>query len=92
MWHEHPSLNSCAVYEEDSFLKKDYLMEVGRLIREETKHGLSRINMMILGGIRSLEPWEFDEVLRCGVSQVFIGVESKLRPQNYDKAQGRTAR
>lgn len=92
LWHAHPGLSSCAVYEEDSFLKKDYLMEVGRLIREETEFGLSRINLMILGGIRSLEPWEFDEILRCGVSQVFIGVESKLAPENYDKARGRTAR
>ncbi len=92
LWCEDPDLLSCAMYEEDSFTKKEYLMEVGRLIREETTHGLSRVNLMILGSIRSLEQWDLDDVARCGVSSVFIGVESKFAPGTYEKSRGRTAR
>ncbi len=90
MWKEQSDLLTAAVYEEDSFLDKDYMMEVGRGIREDTESGLSRINMMILGGVRSLDQWEFDEVAECGISMVFIGVESKFAPTSgYNKSTGR---
>lgn len=92
LWRDDPDLLTCNVYEEDSFTERDYLLEVGRGIREDTEAGLARINMMVLGSVRALDRWDFDEVARCGVSAVFIGVESKFAPrEGYEKSRGRAA-
>ena len=91
-FRENHDLLSVIILEEDSFAQKEYLMEIGRLLREdEEAEGLSRLNFYMLGGIESMDQWTFDEILLTGCIASFIGVESKFAAEHgYKKRRGRS--
>ena len=89
-YREHPQLLTVIILEEDSFAQKDYLSEIGRLIREDTEiGGLGVMSYFMLGGIESLSEWSYDDLLLTGMLAAFIGVESKFAPEHgYKKRRG----
>ncbi len=93
IYTEEPGTMMVAVYEEDSFLDREYLEEVGEHLRKSSI-GLE-CGLWVLGGIRSITQWpgddRYDRIARCGIASAFLGVESKFAGQEgYVKRQGNT--
>ena len=90
-WREDPKIAQATILEEDSYQDKDYMTELGRLLREDEEFGLSHYNFYCLVSNKSLSGWDMDDVMLTGVSTVFIGVESKFAPdEGYQKRGGRS--
>jgi len=89
-WHDNPRLMSVNLIEEDSFADKKFMEELGGLIQRDTEFGIGRLNFFCLSANASLSKWDFDDILKTGVSSIFIGVESKFAPgEGYKKRDGR---
>lgn len=92
IYAEEPRTMMVAVYEEDSFLDREYLEEVGEHMRK-TPLGLG-MGLWVLGGVRSISQWgenRYERVARCGIASAFLGVESKFAgDQGYAKREGNT--
>lgn len=90
-FRESPRLLSVNLFEEDSFADQPFISRLGELVAGDTEFGIERLNFLCLSSNQSLSRFEFDEVLKTGVSSIFIGVESKFAPQHgYTKRTGRT--
>ena len=90
-FRENPRLMSCNLIEEDSFADKKFMQELAGYMQEDKEFGIGRMNFFCLSSNESLSRWDFDDVLKTGVSSIFIGVESKFLPdQGYKKRNGRT--
>jgi len=88
-WREDPDTPQATLLEEDSYRNKEYMMELGRLLREDSEFGLAYYNFYCLASVGSLSNWSFEDVALTGCAAAFIGVESKFAPDNgYRKRQG----
>ena len=78
------------IIEEDHFLQKPHLKGLGELIRQDTEFGLRELAFFTFGSIRAIQDlWEPEEIALTGVSNVFIGVESKYAAEGgYSKRAG----
>lgn len=82
---------SVNLIEEDSFADRKFITRLGELVQNDTEIGIERLNFFCLSANKSLSKWEFDDILKTGVSSIFIGVESKFAPtEGYHKREGRT--
>ncbi|MFW5925624.1 MAG: B12-binding domain-containing radical SAM protein [Myxococcota bacterium] len=92
-WRENPDTPQASILEEDSFRDKEYMQELGRLLREDPEFGLASYNFYCLASVSSISQWTFEEMMLTGCSVCFIGVESKFAQDNgYKKTKGRTYR
>jgi haloalkane dehalogenase len=90
-FRDHDRFLSVNLFEEDSFADTAFMQELSKLIQNDTEFGLERLNYFCLASNQSLSRWDFDDVLKTGVSSIFIGVESKFAPDaGYKKRTGRT--
>jgi hypothetical protein len=90
-FRETPNLLSMNLIEEDSFADKKFMSRLGELVQQDEEFGLGRLNYFCLASNSSLSNWQFDDIVKTGVSTIFIGVESKFAPQEgYSKRKGRT--
>jgi len=90
-FRQHPKLLTINLIEEDSFADDQYMRELGQLMQEDQEFGIGKLNFFCLSSVSSLSKWDFDDVLKTGVSSIFIGVESKFAPeQGYTKREGRS--
>lgn len=64
--------------DEDLLLNRDYVLELGRLIQEDTEFGLRKLSYFCFGDLRSMTQYSMEELLECGVDTIWIGVESSL--------------
>ncbi len=78
------------IIEEDHFLQKAHLRALGDRIRQDREFGLSQLGFFTFGSIRAIQDlWEPEEIALTGVSNVFIGVESKFAAEGgYSKRAG----
>ena len=65
-----------AIWDEDFLLEKDYVLRLGELLRKDDLIG--RIALFCFGSIRSISQYSAEELVRCGIGVVWIGVESKF--------------
>jgi len=88
MWQQHKPGTNFIIYEEDQ--DKDYLKEVGRLLREDPEIDFSNFATTILTSINSLSTYaDLDELAHCNVGSIFVGLESKFAPEEgYGKREG----
>lgn len=90
-FRDNDVMMSVNLIEEDSFADKKFMTRLGQLIQDDRELGLGRLNFFCLSSNESLSRWEFDDILKTGVSSVFIGVESKFAPDaGYKKRGGRS--
>ncbi len=80
------------LFDEDFFLNKEYVRELGRLLRSDRKTW--GIGYFTFGGVRSLSQFEPEELRDSGLSMVWIGVESflsgaDLTDDHYGKRKGK---
>lgn len=91
-WRENPDTPQATLLEEDSYQNREFMEELGRLLREDTEFGLGYYNFYCLASINSVSKWTFEEMALTGCSVAFIGVESKFAPDNgYQKRKGLSA-
>lgn len=64
------------LFDEDMFINKDYVRELGRLIRSDKKTW--NFKWFTFGSIRGLSQYEPEELRDCGLAAVWVGVESTL--------------
>lgn len=93
IYEEEPRTMMVAIYEEDSFLDREYVEEVGEHLRNSSL-GLG-LGLWVLGGIRSISQWpeadRYTRIARCGIASAFLGVESKFAgEEGYVKREGNT--
>jgi haloalkane dehalogenase len=88
MWQQHKPGTNFIIYEEDQ--DKDYIKEVGRLLREDPEIDFSKFSTTILTSINTLSTYaDLDELAHCNVGSIFIGLESKFAPEEgYGKREG----
>jgi len=88
MWQKYKPGTSYIIYEEDQ--DKDFILEVGRLLREDPEIDFSQFSITILTSINTLSTYaDLDELAHCNVSHIFIGLESKFAPdEGYGKRVG----
>ena len=90
-WQENPDTPQATLLEEDSFQNKEYMIELGRLLREDPEFGLAYYNFYCLSSIRSMSQWTFEDMMLTGCINIFIGVESKFAEDGgYNKTSGLT--
>jgi len=90
-FREDDRLVSVNLIEEDSFADPKFIRRLGELIQNDQEIGIERLNFFCLSSNSSLSKFDFDEILKTGVSSIFIGVESKFAPgEGYKKRDGRS--
>jgi hypothetical protein len=90
-YRDNPQLQLVNILEEDTFADKRFVEEFQALMENDTEFGLERMGYLCLASNQSLSRWDFDDVLKTGVTTIFIGVESKFAPQEgYKKRTGRS--
>ena len=90
-WRENPDTPQATILEEDSFRDRDFMEELGRLLREDSEFGLAYYNFYCLASVSSISQWSFEEMMLTGCSVAFIGVESKFAEgHGYKKTRGRS--
>ncbi|MBI5846018.1 MAG: alpha/beta fold hydrolase [Deltaproteobacteria bacterium] len=80
------------IWDEDFLIDRDYVLRLGELLQKENLIG--KVNMFCFGSIRSISQYTVEELARCGVGVIWIGVESKFSDQiteshNFTKRIGR---
>ena len=92
-WEEDPDTPQATLIEEDSFANKEFMSELGRLLREDPEFGLSYYNFYCLATIKAMSQWSFEDLMLTGCANVFVGVESKFaKDGGYAKTCGLTTR
>lgn len=88
MWQQRTPGTQYIIYEEDQ--NRDFINEVGRLMREDPELDFSQFTITILTSIRSLSTYpDLDELAHDNVRHIFIGLESKFAPdEGYGKRSG----
>jgi haloalkane dehalogenase len=88
MWQEHAPGTNFIIYEEDQ--DKEFVNEVGRLLREDPAIDFSQFFTTILISINTLSQYDdLDELVHNNVGSAFIGLESKFAPdEGYGKRVG----
>ncbi len=88
MWQKHAPGTNIIIYEEDQ--NKEFINEVGRLMREDPEIDFSQFMITILISINTLSTYDdLDEMAHNNVRNMFIGLESKFAPdQGYGKRVG----
>lgn len=88
-FREDPDVQQVAIYDEDLFKHKDYVMELSRLIQADEELGLRKLDWFTLASIESLSQYTWEEIALSGLGGVFIGLESKFAPDSgYQKRAG----
>jgi haloalkane dehalogenase len=64
------------LFDEDLFMKADYVRELGRLLRSDKQTW--GIRWITFGSMRSMSQFTPEELRECGLGMVWIGVESFL--------------
>jgi haloalkane dehalogenase len=67
-----------AIFDEDFLIDPNYVRALGKLIQEDKEHGLRRLGYFAFSSLRSMTQFSFEELLECGLSAVWVGVESGL--------------
>jgi haloalkane dehalogenase len=88
MWQDHSPGTHYIIYEEDQ--DRDFINEVGRLMREDPKLDFSQFSITILASINTLSTYpDLDELAHNNIGHIFIGLESKFAPDaGYGKRVG----
>ncbi len=88
MWQQYRPGTHFIVYEEDQ--DRDFINEVGRLMREDPDIDFSQFAITILTSVRTLSTYrDLDDLAHDNVSHIFIGLESKFAPdEGYGKRSG----
>ncbi len=86
----HDNLISVNLIEEDSFADPKFMRRLSELVQDDQEFGLERLSFFCLSSNSSLSKFDFDDILKTGVTSIFIGVESKFAPgEGYKKRDGR---
>ncbi len=64
------------VWDEDFLMDRDYVLRLGELLQREGLIG--RVNLFCFASIRSISQYKVQELARCGVGVLWIGIESKF--------------
>ena len=89
-FRDNEKLVSVNLIEEDSFADPKFIRRLSELVQTDVEFGLERLNFFCLSSNVSLSKFDFDDILKTGVSSIFIGVESKFAPEEgYKKRDGR---
>lgn len=76
-YHEnYRSFDQAFIMDENFLDYKEKVNELGRLIRNDERFGLSKMNYVAFGTALAVSEWELDELLLNGVSDIWIGIES----------------
>ena len=88
MWQKHEPGTNIIIYEEDQ--DKEFLNEVGRLMREDPEIDFSQFMITILISINTLSMYDdLDDLAHNNISSMFVGLESKFAPdEGYGKRVG----
>jgi haloalkane dehalogenase len=88
MWQQYAPGTNYIIYEEDQ--NKEFINEVGRLMRADPDMDFSKFTITILISIRSLSRFDdLDEMVHNNIGSAFIGLESKFAPdEGYGKRTG----
>ena len=88
MWQRYAPGTNVIIYEEDQ--DKDFINEVGRLLREDPEIDFSQFLITILISINTLSTYaDLDEIAHNNITDMFIGLESKFAPdEGYGKRVG----
>jgi haloalkane dehalogenase len=88
MWQKRAPGTNLIIYEEDQ--NKDFINEVGRLLRADPEIDFSTFGITILISINTLSMFDnLDEMAHNNVKSMFIGLESKFAPdEGYGKRVG----
>ncbi len=88
MWQKHKPGTHYIIYEEDQ--DRNFINEVGRLMREDSELDFSQFSITILTSINTLSTYpDLDELAHDNVRHIFIGLESKFAPDHgYNKRKG----
>jgi radical SAM superfamily enzyme YgiQ (UPF0313 family) len=88
MWQTRAPGTNVIIYEEDQ--DKDFINEVGRLLRADPEIDFSTFSITILISINTLSMFDdLDEMAHNNVKSMFIGLESKFAPdEGYGKRVG----
>ncbi len=88
MWQQYAPGTNIIIYEEDQ--NKEFIDEVGRLMREDPDIDFSKFMITILISISMLSRYDdLDQLAHNNVANLFVGLESKFAPdQGYGKRRG----
>ena len=88
MWQDYRPGTHFIVYEEDQ--DRDFVLKVGRLLREDPEIDFSQFMITILTSINTLSTYrDLDDLAHCNVGHIFIGLESKFaQDEGYGKRVG----
>ncbi|ACL01740.1 alpha/beta hydrolase fold protein [Desulfatibacillum aliphaticivorans] len=83
------------IWDEDFLLDRNYVLRLGELLQKDGLIG--KVNLFCFASIKSISQYTVEELVRCGVGVLWIGVESKfeadiLANHNFQKRVGRDVR
>jgi len=80
------------IWDEDFLIDREYVLRLGELLQAEGLIG--KVNLFCFASIRSISQYTVEELARCGVGVLWIGVESRFEDRmvaahNFQKRVGR---
>ncbi|MBN2361050.1 MAG: radical SAM protein [Deltaproteobacteria bacterium] len=78
----HPGIDSAIIYDENFLEDREQVLEFMRCLGDDPAL-LGRLSLTVFSSVRSIARFSTDELLRCGIGTIFIGVETAL-PQILD--------
>jgi len=88
-WDHSPFTNAVSIYDENFLDQRDKVLELGRLLQADERHGLRDYNYSAFGSLKAVARYDAEELLLTGLDQLWVGVESKFSA--LEKTQQRTA-
>jgi len=73
---QHPRVQSAIIYDEDFLLDRREVMEFTRCMEESGELRERPLLLTIFSSVRSIRRYTIEELIRCGIGTIYIGVES----------------
>ena len=89
---QHPRVQSAIIYDEDFLLDRREVMEFMGCMEESRELRERPLLLTIFSSVRSIRRYTMDELVRCGIGTIYIGVESfqqeVLQAEGLNKREG----
>ncbi len=75
-WKNKKLMDYALIMDENIMAERKKVDELGRLIREDTRFGLEKLNYLCFGSVNEIARYDIEELLLNGIDAIWIGVES----------------
>jgi hypothetical protein len=73
---KYPSIQSAVVYDENFLDKREQVLELSRLLEQDKRLHARPLCLTVFSSVSTIAKYSVEELLRCCIGTIFVGVES----------------